>query len=93
MATDKRQFTMRMQPENFDKIKVIAALSKRSIAMQIEYLLERCIKEYESVNGKIDVSDDDKSFNYLRPKVNRNIVRDNLHHNLGGTNILTVTSR
>ena len=42
MATDKRQFTMRMQPENYDKIKVIAARNKRSIAAQIEYLLEQC---------------------------------------------------
>lgn len=48
MATDKRQFTMRMQSENYDKIKVIAALNKRSIAVQMEYLLEQCINSYEA---------------------------------------------
>lgn len=53
MATNKRPFTMRMQPENFDKIRVIAAINKRSVAMQIEYLLEQCIAEFEASNGKI----------------------------------------
>ena len=43
MATNKRVFTMRMQPENFNKIRVIAAINKRSVAMQIEYLIENCI--------------------------------------------------
>lgn len=53
MTTDKRQFTMRMQPENFDKLKVISALNKRSMAMQIEYLLEQYIAEYEATHGQI----------------------------------------
>ena len=59
MATDKRQFTMRMQQENFDKIRVIAALNKRSVAMQIEYLLEHCIAAYEAKNGKIKLEPSD----------------------------------
>ena len=80
MATDKRQFTMRMQPENFDKIRVIAALNKRSMAMQIEYLLEQCIAEYESVHGAINLLGEQK-----RPSV----IQHN-HHNSGGTNILNV---
>lgn len=53
MATDKRAFTMRMQPNNFEKIKFISEQNKRSIAMQIEYLIEKCISEYEKENGKI----------------------------------------
>ena len=61
MATDKRQFTMRMQPENYDKIKVIAALNKRSIAAQIEYLLEQCINGYEAEHGAIVFSPISKS--------------------------------
>lgn len=55
MATDKRQFTLRMQPENFDKIRVIAALNKRSVAMQIEYLLEQYIADYEASHGQINL--------------------------------------
>lgn len=53
MATDKRAFTMRMQQNNFDKIKVIAAANKRSIAMQIEFLIENCIRSYEELHGEI----------------------------------------
>jgi len=55
MATDKRAFTMRMQPENFEKIKRIAEENKRSIAMQIEFLIESCITEYERRHGKIEI--------------------------------------
>lgn len=80
MATDKRQFTMRMQQENFDKIRVIAALNKRSMAMQIEYLLEQCISDYESAHGEI---------NLLSDKKRLNVIQHN-HHNSGGTNILNV---
>lgn len=53
MATDKRAFTMRMQYDNFEKIKHIAEANKRSIAMQIEYLIENCIAEYEATHGPI----------------------------------------
>jgi len=55
MSTDKRAFTMRMQPENFNKIKYIADQNKRSIAMQIEYLIEQCVNEYEREKGKIPI--------------------------------------
>jgi len=58
MATDKRAFTMRMQHYNFEKIKIIAEHNKRSIAMQIEYLIENCISDYEKENGKIPISQD-----------------------------------
>lgn len=58
MATDKRQFTLRMQEENFLKIKHIADEEKRSIAMQIEFLVEKCISEYEKNNGEIPISQD-----------------------------------
>ena len=55
MATDKRAFTMRMQPENFEKIKFIAEANKRSIAMQIEFLIEECVSDYETKHGMISV--------------------------------------
>ena len=57
MATDKRAFTMLMQPENFYKIKHIAEQNKRSIAMQIEYLIEQCIADYEKNFGSISLQD------------------------------------
>lgn len=77
MATDKRQFTMRMQQENFDKIRVISAINKRSIAMQIEYLLEKCIADYEALNGEI-------------PLVNADTQTKVVQNNLGGVNNLAV---
>jgi hypothetical protein len=46
MATDKRQFTLRLSEENFEKIKYIAEVIKRSIAMQIEFLIEQYIKQW-----------------------------------------------
>lgn len=58
MATYKRQFTLRMQEYNFLKIKKIAEYNKRSIAMQIEFLVERAIKDFESENGIIQISDE-----------------------------------
>ena len=73
MATDKRQFTMRMQPENYDKIRVIAAINKRSIAAQIEYLLEQCINAYETEHGVITLLPIAKN-------------KDGIHGNGGGNN-------
>ncbi len=58
MATDKRAFTMRMQDYNFEKIKYIAAYNKRSIAMQIEFLIETCAEAFEKEHGPIPISAD-----------------------------------
>lgn len=78
MTTNKRQFTMRMQPENYDKIRVIASTNKRSLAMQIEYLIEKCISDYETRNGAINFDDD------ASPSQNQIV-----QNNHGGTNVLT----
>jgi hypothetical protein len=53
MATDKRVFTLRLNEVNFAKIKFIADKNKRSIAMQIEYLIEQHIEEFEKEKGSI----------------------------------------
>lgn len=53
MATDKRVFTLRMAESNYEKIKIIAERNKRSIAMQIEFLVEQHISDYENKHGKI----------------------------------------
>ena len=77
MATDKRQFTMRMQPENFDKIRVVAAINKRSVAMQIEHLIEKCIAEYEANFGEI-------------PTAGNLVPNTVVNNNLGGTNLIAI---
>ena len=63
MTTNKRQFTMRMQHENYDKMRVIAAVNKRSVAMQIEYLMEKCIAEYEGQHGTIPLIENNVAVN------------------------------
>ncbi len=40
--------------ENIDKMKVIAQANKRSVAKELEYLIEQRIKEYEDEHGEID---------------------------------------
>lgn len=55
MATNKRVFTLRLEEKNFEKIKIIADKNKRSIAMQIEYLIEQHIDEFERENGVIQI--------------------------------------
>lgn len=50
MATDKRQFTLRLQDKNFQKIKAIAEKEHRSIAMEIEFIIEKYIAEFEKEN-------------------------------------------
>ncbi|MGX4587898.1 Arc family DNA-binding protein [Paenibacillus chitinolyticus] len=57
MSTNKRVFTLRLEEENFEKIKYIAERNKRSIAMQIEYLIEQYVEEFEKKNGEIRVED------------------------------------
>ncbi|MBP1989806.1 Arc family DNA-binding protein [Paenibacillus eucommiae] len=57
MATSKRVFTLRLEENNFEKIKFIADKNKRSIAMQIEYLIEKHIEEYEKTKGVIQIND------------------------------------
>lgn len=53
MATDKRVFTLRLSEKNHTKIKAIAEINKRSLAMQIEFLIEQFILEYEKEKGTI----------------------------------------
>ena len=57
VATSKKVFTLRLQEDNFEKIKLIAEKNKRSIAMQIEYILEQFISDYEKENGITNIDD------------------------------------
>ncbi|GMA52018.1 hypothetical protein GCM10025857_68150 [Alicyclobacillus contaminans] len=61
MTTDKKVFTLRLQEENFLKIRTIAERERRSIAMQIEYILEQFILDYERQNGEIHVEKEDEN--------------------------------
>ena len=80
MTTAKRQFTLRMQPENIEKIKYIAAVNKRSMAMQLEYWAEQHIADYESKFGKISFDGTSK----------QNLIQQNNFIN-NGTNVLSIS--
>ncbi len=55
MSKEKRVFTLRVDDELYDKIKVIADKNKRSLNGQIELLIEQCIVEFEKKNGMIEM--------------------------------------
>ena len=51
----KRMFSLRLNDEVYDKIKVIADENNRSMANFIEWLCINCIEEYEDKQGTIFV--------------------------------------
>ena len=53
--TDKRQFTLRVQPDIFSKMRHIADDENRSISMAIEYLMKQKIRDFEMEHGEIDL--------------------------------------
>ena len=55
MPTDKRQFTMRMQEETYEKVRYLAFAERRSIAMEIEHILLQYISDYENQHGPIQI--------------------------------------
>ena len=55
MATDKRQFTLRIQDETYEKMRFLAYAERRSIAMEIEAAMLAYIANYENQHGPIQL--------------------------------------
>lgn len=55
LATDKRQFTLRVQEETYEKIRFLAYKERRSVAMEIETAMLTYIQSYESEHGVISL--------------------------------------
>ncbi len=55
MATDKRQFTLRIQDETYEKMRYLAYVERRSIAMEIETAMLTYIANYEKAHGPIPI--------------------------------------
>lgn len=53
MATDKRQFTLRVQDETYEKMRYLAFVERRSVAMEIEHAMLDYIARYEAEHGTI----------------------------------------
>lgn len=48
-------FQLRISEELDEKIKIIAKIEQRSKNKEIEYILQRYVKEYEYKNGEIEI--------------------------------------
>ena len=57
MATNKIQTGIRFEPELLFKISQVAKYNKRSLNAQLEFLAERCVKQFESENGEIPLDE------------------------------------
>lgn len=55
MATDKRQFTLRIQDQTYEKMRYLAFVERRSIAMEIETAMLSYISAYEAQHGPIQI--------------------------------------
>jgi len=60
MATDKIQTGLRFEEKALKKITYIAKLKKRSLNAQVEYIVQKCIDQYEEENGAIPVPEFDE---------------------------------
>ena len=50
---------IRIEEETWEKLRILASVNKRSINKEIEYLIEKTLKEYEERYGKIEVNFDE----------------------------------
>ena len=53
MISDKKSFTMRIEPDNYVKLNALAKRNKRSMAKELEYIIELYFEGYESQYGQI----------------------------------------
>lgn len=59
MAVVKIQFSLRIDPVIYAKLKVIAKKDTRSVSNLIDYLIIQKIMSYERENGEIELTDED----------------------------------
>lgn len=59
MAVIRTQFSLRLDPIVYAKLKKIAKEDNRSVSNLIDYIIKQYINEYESKNGDIVLSEKD----------------------------------
>jgi len=59
MATNKIQTGLRLEPDILKKATWIAKKEKRSLNAQLEYAVQKCVEEYESLHGSVPVDLED----------------------------------
>lgn len=60
MPVIKVTTALRLEEDAHIKITYIAKRKKRSLNAQLEYLVDRCIEEYEAKNGAIEIQEDQR---------------------------------
>lgn len=60
MATDKRQFTLRIQEDTYEKMRYLAYVERRSVAMEMETAMLAYIDAYEKQRGPIPLQNFDE---------------------------------
>lgn len=63
MATNKKAFTMRLDWQNYEKFVAISKKNRRSMAAELELIVEQYIAKYESQNGQILLTVDENQKN------------------------------
>lgn len=53
MATYKRQFTLRLDDETYERTRYLAYMERRSISMEIEHMINAYADEWEKAHGTI----------------------------------------
>lgn len=53
MATYKRQFTLRLDDETYERTRYLAYMERRSISMEIEHMINAYADEWEQAHGPI----------------------------------------
>ena len=59
MPSAKRIFTLRLEDDDYDKMKVIAAKDNRSMANYIEKLVKEEIDVFEAEHGEIRLAEEE----------------------------------
>lgn len=57
-AAEKRPTMLRLPDEIYEKIRYLASVERRSMNMEIEYVLAQYIADYEKRNGSIQLPED-----------------------------------
>ena len=79
-VTIRQVFTMRLPPDDYEKLKTLSKKNKRSMAAELEYILEMYFEKYELQNGIIFV---EEKANNRSPVNNNQIGNNNLFVNNG----------
>lgn len=84
-VVERKTFTMRLPVEDYDKLKILSKKNKRSMASELEFILEMYFEKYELQNGKVITEKDTAP-----PVSNNQVGNNNLFVNSNNKNVAAV---